>query len=257
MKRPILFFFLVALSAAFSACSDDQSNQLAIVSPAAGARIKFIHAIPSASGVNILVNGQQFSGVLTTPPSAPGLVGYGAFFPVNDYATLPAGAAKVDVVTPASGTVAQGTLVSSNVPVEANRYYSVFAVGSATNAEAFVTQDDLSAADTSKAYIRFVNLVANSTTGYDLGVGGTYLTGPANIAYKQASNFVPIAPVPTGGAPVAVQIRTTGTTINLGPNKPDVFAHQRPVLHVLCARTRWWHRYAGPYLRELHQPMMG
>lgn len=217
MKRPILFFFLAALSAAFSSCTDEQSSQLAIVSPAAGARIKFIHAIPGGPGVSILVNNQQFSGVLTTPPSAPGLLTYGTFFPVNDYATLSAGAAKVDVVTPASGTVAQGTIITSNVTVEANRFYSVFAVGSGTAPEAFTIEDNLSAADTSRAYVRFVNLVANSTTGYDLGYGGTYLPGTGNIAYKQASNFVPITPVPTGGSPVAIQLRATGTAVNLIP----------------------------------------
>ncbi len=217
MKRQYTIFFLAAFSAVLSACTGDQSSQLAIVSPATGARVKFIHAIPGGPGVNILVNSQQFSGVLTTPPTAPSLLNYGALFPVNDYAILAAGAAKVDVVTPASGTVAQGTVISSNVTVEANKFYSVFAVGSATSPEAFVTEDNLSLTDTSRAYVRLVNLVANSTTGYDLGVGGTYASAPGNIAYKQASNFVPIAPVPPGGTPVAVQIRATGTTANLAP----------------------------------------
>jgi hypothetical protein len=210
---------MVVVAAGTFGCVGDKTSQLDIVNPASGARVKFIHAVPDAPGVSILVNNKQFSGVLTSPPAAPGIVTYGTTFPVNDYAVLDAGTAKVDVVTPASGTIAQATVISGSVPVEANKFYSVFAIGSVAGGglEAFITEDNLTPADTAKAYIRLVNTIANTTTGYDLGSGTTYPSALANVGYKKATAFVAVDPVPTGGNPIPVLLRLNGTTVNLAP----------------------------------------
>lgn len=200
------------------ACVGEQSSQLAIVQPAAGARVKFHHLVADGPGVSILVNNKQFSGVLTTPPAAAGVITYASFYPATDYATVEAGSAKVEVIAPASGTTGQTTLISGTLPLEADKYYSVFAVGSAATAstlEAVVAEDKLTPADTSKAYIRFVNTVVNATTGYDMGFNGVYAPTTTNVRYKQVTDFVPIAALPPGATPLPIQVRVNGTTANL------------------------------------------
>jgi Domain of unknown function (DUF4397) len=210
----------LGLTAGLLACVGEQSSQLEIVAPAQGARVKFHHFVADGPGVSILVNNRQFSGALTVPPAVPGLITYGNFYPAVDYATLEAGSQKVEVVVPASGTAAQTTIISGTVPIEANKYYSVFAVGSAAapaTLEPIIVEDKLVPADTSKAYIRFVNTVVNATTGYDMGYNGVYSPTTTNVRYKQVTDFVPINPIPTGGVPLPIQIRVTGTTANLAP----------------------------------------
>ena len=213
------FAFAFLATAGLFGCIGESSDQLTIVSPAQGARIKFIHAVADGPGVSILVNNRQFSGVLTAPPAAPAAITYASAYPINDYATLDAGSAKIDVVVPATATTPQVTVISGNVPVEANKNYSVFAIGSVTgaNLEALVVEDKIVPADTSKAYIRFVNTVVNGTVGYDLGIGSNFPAALSNVRYKQVTDFVAIDPTPIGGTASIVFARLTGSTINLAP----------------------------------------
>jgi len=215
--KGITFAFLV--TAGLFACVGGSSDQLTIVSPAQGARIKFIHAVADGPGISILVNNRQFSGVLTTPPATPGVITYAGAYPANDYATLDAGSIKVDVVVPATATAAQTTVISGNVPIEANKYYSVFAIGSVVEArlEPLVIEDKIVPADTSKAYIRFVNTVINTTTGYDLGIGTNFPAALSNVRYKQVTDFVAIDPAPIGASATPIVARLNGTTVNLAP----------------------------------------
>lgn len=209
--------FAGALTVGLFACIGESSDQLTIVTPASGARVKFHHAVADGPGISILVNNRQFSGVLTTAPATPGVITYGNFFPANDYATIEAGSAKVEVIVPASGTTAQTTIISGTVPLEANKYYSVFAIGSAAAAslEPLVVEDKLTPADTSKAYLRVVNTISNATTGYDVGFNGAYAAATTNVAYKKATDFVPITPTAIGAAALPIQVRLNGTTTNL------------------------------------------
>lgn len=212
-------FFALMTGICIVGCVGEESSQLAVVTPASGARVKFIHAVPDGPGVSILVNNRQFSGVLTTPPATPGVITYTGAFPINDYATIEAGTAKVEVVVPASATTQQTTVISGNVPLEADKSYSVFAIGSvaAGGLEALVTADNLVPADTSKAYIRFVNTVANATVGYDLGIGTNFPSALSNIKYKQVTDFVAIAPAAIGASATSIIVRANGTTANLAP----------------------------------------
>lgn len=205
------------LCAGLFACIGESNDQLTIVTPASGARVKFHHMVSDGPGVSILVNDRPFSGVLTVAPATPGVITYGNIYPSNDYATIDAGSAKVEIVVPASGSTPQTSIISGTVPLETNKYYSVFAVGSAATAslEPLVIEDKLTPSDTSKAYIRIVNTVVNATTGYDLGFNGNYLI--SNVTYKKASDFVAITPLATGASALPLQVRVNGTTTNLAP----------------------------------------
>ncbi len=210
--------FVSITAPGFFSCVGESTDQLAIVAPASGARVKFHHAIADGPGVSILVNNRQFSGVLTVAPATPGVITYGNIYPAIDYAIIDAGSTKVEVVVPAAGTTPQTPIFSGNVPLEANKYYSVFAIGSAAtpgSLEPLVVEDKLTPADTSKAYLRVVNTIVNTTTGYDLGFNGNYASATTNVLYKKVSDFVPINPVAPGGAALPIQVRLNGTTANL------------------------------------------
>jgi hypothetical protein len=102
-------------------------------------------------------------------------------------------------------------------------------VGLSPNYSVFTLNDDLSVStiNSSKAYVRFINLIANTpVAGYDLGIikitpatSTTPLTRTevktyTNVVYKGGSEvFVPLETIPENeNSPYEVELRTPGTT---------------------------------------------
>jgi hypothetical protein len=126
---------------------------------------------------------------------------------------LTPGAATVKIATPTSGTGTGQTVLNANATFNADKYYTVAATGTATAPAATVINDDLSIPDASKAYVRIINLLKDGP-GVDLALGtGTPLVNI--VAYKAASDFVAITPA-NFSVPLALQVRSTGTTTRLG-----------------------------------------
>jgi hypothetical protein len=204
MKQTLMY--ILGLSLLIAGCGtehDIQANQ----TPAAGARLKFIHAVVDGPAVNIFANDAKVNGTSLT---------YGTTFP-TEYAALPAGAITLRVATVASGTVASATILSAPVTVEADKYYSIVATGIASNTTtppaALLLTDDLDVPDPTKNYIRVVNLVTNGPA-LDLAIGtGTPLL--TNIARNTASGYVAVEQN-AATAPYAFQVRSTGTTTQIG-----------------------------------------
>lgn len=188
MKNKSLINLLIAAGiAAFITACGTEHDFLSSVQPASGARIKFIHAAPDAPGVALYVNDKKFSGVLTTAPATPGTVTYGNVFPGSDYATVEAGAAKARLIVPASGATAETTVFSGTVPVEADKYYSVFATGLAPTYGALVLEDKIPAFNERQIFFRIVNLVPGSTaTATFSGV-----TLADKVEYGKSGDFTP------------------------------------------------------------------
>ena len=141
---------------------------------ATGARIKFIHAAPGAPGIEIRVNDLKFSGVATVAPATPNVMNYGAVFPSSEYAAIAVGSPNIKVVVPATATAPEAVVISANLPTEENKSYSVFAAGVAPNIVPFVLNDVLPPTSISKFYVRFVNLIPNSTAA-DIAFNGNPL----------------------------------------------------------------------------------
>ncbi|MFN8354765.1 MAG: DUF4397 domain-containing protein [Spirosomataceae bacterium] len=212
MKKYISKLFasagVVALMLTLNACGD-QYDFLTSVQPAAGARVKFYHAAPDAPGVDIFVNDQKFSGVLTTPPAAAGSITYFNSFPNVDYGTIAAGTAKVKVQTATSPAVA---VLSADLPIEDGKFYSVFAYGISPTYGAVVFNDKFDVVDKSKAYVRIVNLVAGTPAPkYDLVVNGNVVATNVDFSANKA-DFLPIDAIAYAATAQTVQIRTAGTT---------------------------------------------
>ncbi|AQG80822.1 DUF4397 domain-containing protein [Spirosoma montaniterrae] len=202
MNRSIVLLF--ALIGGLWACGPENDilrNQVT----ATGARVRLLHAIPDGPAVNVFVNNAKINGTSLT---------YFSTFPTSEYVALPPGAANVQVTTVASGTVTAQPVLSATAPLEADKYYTVAAAGTAAAPVAVVINDDLSVPDATKAYVRIINLVSNGP-GVDLAIGAA---SPivSNVAYKSASAFVPVTVVANATNLLAFQVRQTGTTTLLG-----------------------------------------
>ena len=194
-------FFLV------NACGEKQDN-FQIISPATGARVKFIHASPDVPGIDIYVNDKKFSGVNTSTGATPVLLTYGSAFPsVAEYATTPAGKIKVAVVVP---SLNNATGIAADLTVEEGKFYSVFATGIAPNYAPLALEDKLPVATGKNIYVRVINLVPNSTTAEFLVNGNVIATG---VKFKNDDNTfltVPIDAFTSGSVTVPFVTKISG-----------------------------------------------
>ncbi len=186
----------------------DQQDSFQIISPATGARVKFVHAAPDVPGIDIYINDKKFSGVNTTAGATPGLITYGGAYPSTaEYATLPAGKTKVAVVVP---SLNNATGIAADLTVEEGKYYSVFATGVAPNYAPLVLEDKLPTASGKNIFVRVINLVPNSTTA-DFTVNGNIIA--TGVAFKNTDNTfysVPIDAFTTGTINVPFVVKVLG-----------------------------------------------
>ncbi len=141
---------------------------------AAGPRVRVVHASPDAPAVDVLVNGNvAFS-------NAP-------FKGITQYASLAAGSYDVKVV-PTGAT--EPAVISANLTLEADKDYTVVAVGKLANIEPLVLIDNNSAPAPGKAHVRFVH-ASPDAPAVDIAVKG----GPvlfSNVAFKGVGDYLPV-----------------------------------------------------------------
>ncbi|QHV97036.1 DUF4397 domain-containing protein [Spirosoma endbachense] len=217
MKHILKSILLFSTGLLLLACGDE-ANFLDSVAPSAGARVKFYNLAPDVTGVDIYVNDQKFSGVNTVPPATSLPLSYTNSFPSLDYARVTPGTAKVKIVAPASTTASSdATLATTDLTTQADTYTSVFFYGNAPTYSSLVLTDNLTAADPTKAYVRFINLVsgADASATYDLAINGVVVaTGIAPL--KGVATFTSIPAIAYNTTAVPVQLRTAGTTTVVG-----------------------------------------
>ncbi|MGQ9767028.1 MAG: DUF4397 domain-containing protein [Anaerolineae bacterium] len=155
---------------------------------AAGPRVRVVHASPDAPAVDVLVNGSvAFS-------NAP-------FKGITPYAPLTAGSYDVKVV-PTGAT--EPVVISANLTLEADKDYTVVAVGKLANIEPLVLVDNNSAPAPGKAHVRFVH-ASPDAPAVDIAVKG----GPvlfSNVAFKGVGDYLPV-----DAATYDLEVRLAGT----------------------------------------------
>lgn len=228
------YLVLLACGATIAACSKDAVQ--VISAPASGANVKFYNFSLNAPGVNFFANDVQItalrsdSGAVTRPGTAYGVVAAGGL-----YSAVPAGAVTL---TGRIGTVTDAGVTIASVPstLSDGGYYSLYLSGPYNTAtkttDAFLIQDVLPAFDYQNAQVRFVNAIANAPTPMVLWLKSTTVKdsvsigGPAGIAYKGATAFVPIRAdvydltVRYPGSNTAVITRAGGTqSVTLGAGR--------------------------------------
>jgi hypothetical protein len=217
-----VFALLILSITLFSSCSEENNFNPNVESvPESSAKVKFQNVAIGPAGVNFSVN-WFLNDVKTTAVSVlsglPLGIGYGGQYPAAiNYALVPSGNLNMKVEIPATTTVAASTLFTSPLVVEAGKNYTTFVVGTSPTYSAYTVADDLTVADPTKAYIRFLNVISNSpSAGYDLSIkelnsnaviySGIHYLGGAN-------SFIPITPVTDlESINYEIQLRAAGTT---------------------------------------------
>jgi Domain of unknown function (DUF4397) len=205
----------------FCACEKDHNfAPYTEYAPTAEAKLKFTHAAVGPNGtnftINYLVNDKKVSSIAAITGLPLGF-GYGSQFPVNFiyYAFVQPGAQTLKVVKPATTAVPEATIASETITTEAGKNYSSFLVGLSPNYSVFTLNDDLSVStiNSSKAYVRFINLIANTpVAGYDLGII-KITPATSTTPLTRTEVFVPLETIPENeNSPYEVELRTPGTT---------------------------------------------
>ena len=162
----VMFLFVVG-------CSDDDNNSVA-PSPQSS-KVRVIHTSYDAPPVDISVDGTVAISNL-------------AYGESSGYAEVPAGTRNV-VVTPTGATTPE--VINANLPVDANKEYTIIAVDQLAAITAIVAEDFRSA-NSSKAKIRFVH-VSPDAPPVDIKVGSG-MSAPvfSNAKFKDITNYVEV-----------------------------------------------------------------
>ncbi len=195
MKRSLFLVLIAACSLSINTgCSEDTASS---PTPSPQARVLVVHASPDAPGVDLLVDNQKVNQQPLTFPNNTG------------YLSVNAGTRNVKVN--AAGTTT--TVINADLPLEANRNYSVFAIDSVSKITALVTNDDLTPPAAGKAHVRFIHLSPNapavdvSLVGQPAGEGLF-----TNRTFNRTITAAQQAFTPVDSGTVNLEVRVAGTT---------------------------------------------
>ncbi|MES2276466.1 MAG: DUF4397 domain-containing protein [Bacteroidota bacterium] len=246
MKK-ILYTSACLLAFAIGGCTKNVLKQTS--NPATGAQLKFVQGVAGIPAVDEFVNGSKISPVQNlgvTDNSKPTSVitgiaypsvfntalQYGAMFPggsSTNYAAVAAGSTTIKITTStplpllvSPQTVAVNTTIATvTQPLNDRTPYTLFTMGYPDKVTALLVQDKFTGTDTTKAYIRFANLVPNNTTAIDLKA--TYTIGTATTVteftatpYGTVTDFIPVPVAPLGLTGYVFTAYNTGTATTVG-----------------------------------------
>lgn len=215
MKK--LIYILSACIGLFSACSkeDDYENventeyeKLAPADPKYS-YLKVLNLTPGSPVSNYYIDGTKFSASLSSTGIENAGYTYNGLFPDFGYAATTPGSHKFTAkIIPTATVDANLEILNTTINPEPGKYYTIYTTGlySATNkalGTPFVLEDVKPALDTTKIFIRLVNL-ASGLPNIDL-VRGTSVTDPkiiTNVGYGQASNWVSLTNLGPGSSPI-------------------------------------------------------
>ncbi|MFD2285248.1 DUF4397 domain-containing protein [Pedobacter petrophilus] len=225
MKK-ILYFIAVGIGL-FAACKKGdlvESTVYEKINPADPkySYIKILNLTPASPALTFYMDGSKFSSALSTLGTENAGYAYNGLFPDLGYATTRPGSHTLTAkIIPTATADANLQVFSTTINPQAGKYYTIFTTGqySATEKKipsSVMLEDTRPALDTSKVFLRVVNLYNGSPNldlTRDLATGTKIVT---NIAYGTASNWVEIPNIGPGITPVVKTFfNVTGTTTPL------------------------------------------
>lgn len=155
-------------------CSSDDDNNSVAPTPQ-NSKVRVIHTSYDAPAVDIRIDGAIAISDL-------------AYGKSSGYADVQAGTRNV-VVTPAGATSPE--VIAANLPVEANKEYTIIAVDQLASISAIVAED-MRTANSAKAKIRFAH-VSPDAPAVDIKVGSG-MSAPvfSNATFKDITNYVEV-----------------------------------------------------------------
>ncbi len=170
MKKAFSVLLSVVLAVSIftlSSCEDDDKITYA--------NVLVTHASPDAPGIDLLIDDVK---VNTQPLTYPNNTGY-----------LDAETGTRNIKVNVAGTTT--TVINGNLDVEADKYYSVFAVDQVSEITAMVLADDLTMPAAGKAHVRFVHLSPDAPA-VDVAVASSGAVVFSNIEFKESTAFTPL-----------------------------------------------------------------
>ncbi|MFF5383742.1 DUF4397 domain-containing protein [Pedobacter suwonensis] len=176
--------------------------------------IKILNVTPNSPTVNFFVDGTKFSAGLSSLGVENAGYNYAtatSLFPDLGYATTTPGSHKLTAKIIASAKTDAGLEVfNTSINPQAGKYYTIFTTGQYNTTtkqipSSLVVEDIKPALDTSKVFVRVINLYDGSPN-VDL-IKGDVPTGPkiiSNVAYGTSSGW---AEVPNPGSGTAPSIK--------------------------------------------------
>lgn len=156
----------------------------------ARALLRAKHASPDAPAVDVLLNGSVALAGVPFPAAST---------------YLPVLKGNASLAVNVAGTA--NTVLSADLPLQARKAYSVFAVDLVSRLAALVVEDDLRAPAEGKAKLRAIHLSPDAPN-VDIWVNGTKAL--ANVPFKAASSYLE---VPAGSTDVKVAVAGTSTVV--------------------------------------------
>lgn len=196
MKNHKILFILAFLAIGLWSCEEEEFDFLHNAEAvSAGARVKFIHAIPGGPAVDVLWQGKRLNGGRVTVANAAFLpVTYSNFFPAlaNEYAVVTAGTGKLDVEIPdnplAKPATTRTSVVSSDATMENNQTYTYVVYGTAAAPKSLFFSDDLPPRTSNLTFVRILHVLSGAPN-LDCGILGEGAL-VSDIAVNARSNWV-------------------------------------------------------------------
>lgn len=224
MKK--LIYILLGLASLFAACEKGTLVETTEYEKVAQgdpkySYIKILNLTPSSPVLNFFIDGAKFSSNQSTTGLPSTGYAYNGLFPDLGYAVTTPGSKVLSAnIIPTATADANLEVFKQTINAAAGKYYSVFTTGvySTTTKNipsALVLEDVKPALDTSKIFVRFVNLY-NGSPNLDIVRISTGVKLASNVAYGTASPFTEIPNPGSGVAPAnafRIDNATTGAVL--------------------------------------------
>ncbi len=209
MKSNLKYLIIILLAAGITGCKKEIAYNATRTFPTendALLKINYVSAYALNPGVQLVINGQRVSNLITfrTPFPGGGYNTNGSNYP--DYLSVPSGTATVAVTIPKKNTNTDSVvLFSTSVKVDPLKNYTLHVGDTGTKTGAFLATDIIAPAPYNTSTYKFVNMMPN-VPYMDLYYNTTLVA--AGVPYLGSSNYFTL-PVPS--ATGTWFIRETGT----------------------------------------------
>ncbi|RYF12448.1 DUF4397 domain-containing protein [Pedobacter agri] len=222
MKKTL--YILIAAVTIFTACKKGELvestpyTKINVGDPAYSF-LRFINMTPGSPSVNFYMNDTRISGAYNALTGETGF-SYIGIFPVNPGQFLPItpGTSKIDAkIVSSAATDKSLNVFNTNINLAGGKYYTLFTTGAYNTTDkkipaSLLLEEVRPALDTTKIFVRMVNLYNGGTANIDMVQRTTGQVIVPNVAYNSASGFVEI---PLPGQSNVYQFNYTGTTTSV------------------------------------------
>ncbi|AZI25046.1 DUF4397 domain-containing protein [Pedobacter sp. G11] len=224
MKKTL--YILIAIATTFAACKKGELvestpyTKINVGDPAYSF-LRFINVTPGSPSINFYLNDTRISGAYNALTGETGF-SYLNIFPLigGQFLPITPGTNKIDAkIVSSAATDKSLNVFNSTITTGGGKYYTMFTTGSYNTADKKITSSLLleevkPALDTTKIFVRLVNLYNGGTANIDMVQRTTGQIIIPNVAFNSASGFVEI---PLPGQANIYQFNNTGTTTQTSP----------------------------------------